>query len=567
MSKHLVGVLVLAVGLLPRLAAGQAPGESLPGRLPADATILYGELDVGGLLAQGQEYLAFGAPEAGGRVAFQLEELYRALRQLAAAYEFEPTLLDVIPEVKLHFVLMAMEEPKVTVHTYRAPKWDEKTWEPIPGEFDEHTYEETQNYVFSLVVETPDQECAANFLEEFKALLDRQAERHPDEAGFERKDFEVERGELVGDPDETATVGRLDEYVIVSNGVPRELWGALMAEQREPVSATALYRRLRAEEHEPQGMLVVNIEALVRRAEEGLKRRLEEAEQEAAERAGEQEAEERFRMDWELEAARAAYKTFTTANSLLSLDRWKQGGASTYLSASDERVVSGFKGAFVHAQDISPILEELLSGSGTYTLPPTGELDAVCAMGRVDLRKIYDEVARILGETGPEGAAAFTMAMMQMKMMVGADLGEILGLLDSDVYFFVDMVEREIEVPNYEFDRDAEEPTITMEKRMMVQAHLPRDGRVLRGRGRRAGRQVPRRPHLFCPRHRRALLHLRQLGRRHRPDPPHEVWPGRGGHGAGGDRGEALRCELPRRNARGRPGEIPGADSQAAGGG
>lgn len=461
MLKRALGVLAVAVGILPAIALAEAGGDSLARTLPTDKTVFYAELDVSSFLSEARALLDFTDPEAAGQIAFQVKELYGMVRELAAGHEFQPILFDKITDVKLYAVVMAMDEPKVKVHSYKVPRYDRETWEPIPGEFEERTHTETQNYILSFVMKTPDPECAADFMEEIKAL----AERESRDNGFERVDIEVERGELIGDQEESGTLGRLDEYVILSNGTPRELWAALMAPPARILSETPGYRRLVGGDEKPQAFMLANIEPLVRKAEESLKRGIEEAEREAAER---EEAGEDEMRDWELQAARSSYKTFVLFNKLLSLDQCKQAGASVYFSASGDAVVRDFRGMFAHGENISPILEEILTGSGNYTLPAAAGLENMWVMGRINLKRIYDEVIEVLTAAEPQAAAQFAMAMQLMKAQAGVDLSDMFILLDSDVYAFVDIVEKEVERRRYEFDEETEEPKVVTEKEMAV---------------------------------------------------------------------------------------------------
>ncbi len=465
MLKRAARILVVFVVLLPVAALAQPPEGALAGNLPTQKTALYAEMDVGAILVEGQKALVFIDREAGQKVVYQVTNLYGLLRELSASYEFQPSLFDKIMDTKLYFVVMAKDEPEVKVHKYQVPRYDPETYERIPGEFEERTSTETKNYVFSMVLATPDEQTAANFMDEFKAYLDRENEKSPDSGDFDRVEIEVERGELIGDPEGEQTLGRLGQYIIISNGKPAELWAALMVPPQDTVSDTPAYGRFTGGDRKPQGLLMVNIQLLVKKAEDDLKRELEEAQKEYAAKEGGGE-EQWSQESWRVLSAKNAYTAFRIYKELLSLDQCRQVGASFYFSATEDRAFRHFKGLLAHGENISPVLEELLSGSGAFTLPAIGKADTITIMARVSLKRIHDEAVNWLRASYPVEAAQFDAAMAAMKMQIGADVGEMLALLASDLYAFIDVVEKEREVREYVFDEETGEPKFVTEKKM-----------------------------------------------------------------------------------------------------
>jgi len=456
MFRRVLAAVVAASCVLPSLALAQP----LAAKLPADRTFLYAEVRVETALEQGEELLRFIDQESADKIVFQVGQLHEEIRELAAAYEFQPALLDRLTEVQLYVVIMAKDEPEVVVHTYQVPKWDPETYEVIPDQFEENTYTETTNYVTSLVVEAPDEETAADFIQQLKALIDREMEKHPEYQGEGRKDIEVEQGELIGEPDGNASFGRLGSYLIFSDGNPKELWAALMSAPADAVIDTPAYKRLVMGELEPQALLLVNIQIPLAKAERELKGKLDEAQAHAAEE-GTPEG-----RNWELMSAQMAYNSFSAFKNVFSLNECKQAGARACVSATGDRVISDLLGLFVHGQNISPVLEELLTGSGSYVLPPTGELDSICTVARVNPSALFDAYVDVISAINPMAAGAFAGAMQEMKNTIGADVPDILGQLDSDFYVFVDVVEKEVEEYSYEYDEATDDFRTITEKRM-----------------------------------------------------------------------------------------------------
>jgi len=466
MLRRALCAVIALIGLLPAIAVAQSATDSLARNLPADKTVFYAEVDLKGTLDEGRKFLTFVDPEAGGKIVFQVEELYGLLRELAAGYEFQPKLFDNIKQAQLYFLIMAMDEPQVTEREYQVPKLNPDTWQPIPGEFDKRTYTERKDYVSSVVVTAPDEETAADFIAQFKAMLDREREKHPDSPGFQRMDIEVERGELFRDAEGTETLGRLGRHIIFSDGNPKELWAALMAPSPNTLFDTPVYSRLATGDQKRQAFMIVNIEALVRKGEESLQRSLKEAEEKYTPGQTNEEGgdEQKSEGQWELQAAKSAYNMFRIFKELFSLDQCRQAGAGWYLSAGEDKVLTDFKGLFAHGESISRVLEELLTGSGSFTPPRTGKLEAMCIAGRVSPSNIYNAVLEVLGTAEPTTAAQFGMTMQTMKTSVGVTLGEIFSLLAGDFYVYLDFVEKEVDVLKYPIDDKTGPLTPTTEK-------------------------------------------------------------------------------------------------------
>jgi len=466
-----IAVTLVVLALVPVVAFARSTGDALAHSLPADETVFYLELDVNAMLEEGEKMVKFIDLDAGGKLVYQVNNLYELLRELCAKHEFEPKLFENAADVKVYLAVLAMDEPKVTVHTYKTPKWNPETWEPIEGEFEEHTYTQTKRYIFSVLARVPDEETAVDFMEQIKALVDREAEKEPGLEGPARTDIEVERGELIGVPGEDVTFGRMGSYIILSNGNPRELWAALMAPPVKALSDTPLYRRMTDGAQRPQMLMLVNLQAFIRQGEEGLRKKLEEAQKKCAEKfANSGGGESAFDQDmFALMMAQARYKAFMLFKELFSLDKCEQVGASAFFAADGERVVSGFRGLFSHGERISPVLEELLTGSGSFVLPHIGKCDDVCMMYRADLGKIYNVITNTIRASDPQMMGGFDQGMSQMKERFGVDLGDVLGLLAQDMYLFVDMVRKEMEIRELvKFDEETGEPTFETKKRMMT---------------------------------------------------------------------------------------------------
>jgi len=456
MTRKRFGIPIAALALALAAAAAQAADGDPAAKLSADNTIVYARMDTRELLDKGEQVLRFVDEESGRKVIHQVKALHRLIQEVAAKHEFQPQLFDDIADVQFHFVLMAKDEPEVKVHKFEVPVYDDETGEVVAGKTEEHSQTETSYFTPSFVLKTSSPEVSTNFMAEFKAFLDRKKEENPESDEFNRKDIEVEKGELITDVNEETMVGCLDEYLVFSQGNPKELWAALVAPQANPLSETAGYKRLVPGDNPPQTFVLVNLEALVNLSEQRLKTALEEARKKYAEEGGE-EQEGWNPSQFEVTRAENSYKSFLTAKQLFSLDKCKQSGAAFSFSAEANAVTAMFRGLFTHGEGISPILAEILESPAQLTVPDIGKPDTGCIMFRVRPKVIYDAVLNVLAVSNPESAATTAEAMLEMKQQIGTNLPEIFELFAGNFYLFVDVERKEVEKSDYQFNEETEE--------------------------------------------------------------------------------------------------------------
>jgi len=444
---------VALVVLLACAVAGAGP-ERLAEKLPAEKTALYVEIDVARLLEEGERAIAFIDPEAGEEIAFQVRGLWGMVRELAANYEFEPMLLDEMSKVSAYVVMMVKDEVEIVTETVEIPRIDEETGEIVPDEFEEHTTTERKWLTASMVLDTPSEEIAEDFLEKLKAMLDREREEDPESDEFDRRDIEVDRGELISDVEGEVTVGRIDSLLVVSGGNPRELWQALTAPPAERLSDTAMYQRIVKSGRTPQVFCIINTRTLLAQAEKELKASLDALEKEQLEKEGPAEGapatpdERRAQMQAQMKLmqARSSYKVFQTFAQVLGFDVWRHSGISLFSETDGETSLRDFEILFSHEEPVPPVLAELLDGSGAFVLPRAANQDRMCVMVRVHLKRIFDGIIASLRTSDPQSMAGFDMGMMMMKGMVGVDVADLLAILGSDVYVWVDYLMKEVEV-------------------------------------------------------------------------------------------------------------------------
>ena len=470
MLKSCMVAALAAVCVFSGVAARGQEEDPLAAVLPADSTVVFVRLDLPRTLAQMEKAFSFVDAEAGERIVYQVGVLHEILIEAAANQEFSPVLLERLADIQPYFVMIAKDEPEVRELVGRRRPFDEETGQPDFENWQEFTYTETSRFTNALVIDTGDEETAAGFLTEIKALIDREQERNPGMPYFERVDVEVEAGELISDAGGNVFAGWLGSRFVLSNSNPEELWAAMLAPPDESVADTDAYRRLVEAEQMPLGLALVNAGRLLSIADAALTDAAEEAR-----RAFQEQVGEKPRGDWDrdersayrqMEAAQQTLGMFQAASQALSFDQWDRLSASFYSETSDEGTVGGGLVSFTHGEAMSAIMQELLDGSGSFNPPDVGERKGACVMARVSAARIYEGVVASIQASNPQNAMRFAMGMALMKGQFGADLNDILGMLAGDCYVLIDVVRKEHEVSEMVFEEGDERPRFVTETRI-----------------------------------------------------------------------------------------------------
>lgn len=400
------------VGLLVFIAATALPvavGSELADRLPADAAVFYAELDIGHALDAGSRASALIDAEAAQKLTYRVEELYGLGRELAGNYGFQPALLDRLGDCELFFVVMAKDAPE------------------MDADGDE------QSYTPSFIVLAPDEDSAADFFSELIALADRQMLDAPGMA--QREGIPVDDGELVGGLGGGATLGRIGRYVIMSEGNPRELWAAMLGASGSPISGTGIYKRLTSE-GQPLCLMLLNAEALLGRLKQGIEANMQAAQ--AGMAGGDMAAQAGFQK------AMIAQMVYQGFDAVLSLDQWEHAGAGVLGSVADDEAVLETLALFSHGPSISPVLKEMLTGSGQFVVPPTLGQKGMLVMSRVNIGTVLAGTLDALSAANPMLGAQIKQGMQMMQMQLGFSLTDLLNALASDSYLMIDMEQRPV---------------------------------------------------------------------------------------------------------------------------
>jgi len=432
-------LLTLVVFTAPAaLTAGEIT-QNLP-----ESTVLYARLDIAVALRNYRDQIKTIDEEQAEKLLFQTRELITQLKTLAARHEFKPKLFDEFEKTTMHFVISLLKEPIIKVHKYKSPKWDPETGKRIPGEFVERSFTQRQDFAFALVLDTTE-EVAGDFLDQVKALTQRQKDKNPDNKGPAYKELEVEEGELISSPSGGVSIGRLGNRLILAQGNPKELWATLRSAPEKPLAENAVYKRLNAGEVTPQALLVTNISTLVGHLEESLKRQLKEA----AKRAEKNPDAAR----WIVLPAENNLKQFNFFKKVLGLDRIKCLGLSARVGKRDGTIFNDYLLTAQLEAPITPMVRMMLDGGRKLEAPGIGKVNSVALMFRTGFKGIFDELLKE-AETEKQLASELGKISAQIKGMTGFGLAEILGQLSGDVYAFVDIVKKKHTVKRYQVDAE-----------------------------------------------------------------------------------------------------------------
>jgi hypothetical protein len=436
-----------------------ARAGDLAEKLPKD-TLIYFQVDVRRLLDEGHRYNKLVSADAAEGLAAELVELHKAVKELAAGYEFTPALLDKILDAKVYVVWMAKAEPEIMTHTYKMPKRDLKTRQPT-GEFEERSYTSTNTTTLSLVIETTD-EAAGEFMVQLKALRERLQNKETDPKKKESlgwKEVKVDHGEMISEVKASSTIGRSGQYLVLSDCQPKELWAALAAKPAATLADTDLYQRYTKAKTRSVALFLLNIEAMIARHEADLKKDIDEAKKEA-EKAGNPAGKEAAQTNWRSERAERELQQYQFFKKLFSLDQIGQLGINLATDATEKSFAVETSVAVRLGDKLSPAVRNILDGGRKLQVPEVGEQNGLALFLRAGAKEILKDVVASMDE---KMAAGFNEGMAEMKTSIGYNLPELVEHLAGDGYLFLNLVEKEREKRSWNREQKKWETTTVKE--------------------------------------------------------------------------------------------------------
>ena len=158
-------------------------------------------------------------------------------------------------------------------------------------------------------------------------------------------------------------------------------------------------------------------------------------------------------------AAEAYYNLYQTFQKLFSLDKLEWAGGGVSFTVDENHSVSTTYGMLSHGEPISPLLQEVLSGSGSFQPPAIGKSDNMTIMVRVDVGRVINETIQALTTMPAPVGPMLQMGIGSMKAQLGIGLDDLLKLPASDAYVYVDVAEKDVDQSSMQLDEKTKEMT------------------------------------------------------------------------------------------------------------
>ncbi|MBN1256875.1 MAG: hypothetical protein JXA52_04140 [Planctomycetes bacterium] len=472
--KIIFSVMILCMG-----CCGQLLAEKLSDNLPA-ATALYLEVDVPTTLNNLESYVKFIDEDVGAALVADIKEMHACFKELAAAHEFTPAILDNLQYCNGYLVLLRRSEPLVITRTIQVPKFNEvepedKDFNEEPQDYEETprwTYAdkeitETVNYDFSFVIEANPEE-AEEFISQLITVLNFVSQKETG-TDFLYHEVDVNAGRLIQVEDENVTFGFLDKYIVISSNNPQDLWAYLQEPADPSLADINLNKRYEQAKQPSLFRLLTDIGAFVKDGEEELRKKFADAKQEAEAEQNEN-ADNPYSMGaFKVRAAEQVLKTFELFKTVFSIDRMRSAGADIKFQAGQNKISSHSLFTLEFEPPYADGLTYLFDGGAPLQPPQLEAGDSCVVMFRLGIREIYEEVIMNLEEKSQQ---SFLGMMMLMKMQVGYDLSDLLPHLSGDAYLYVDIEETEHESIQWNEEAEDFEEVMTvgpMPKFMLMQ--------------------------------------------------------------------------------------------------
>jgi hypothetical protein len=403
-ALRLALVWLAVLGLAAGCAHAPAPGAAPPGAaptpvppgadplaegLPADS-LFYLRLDLAGLLQSTQAALAFTAPEEAPELVAQVGRVWRAGIELLARHGLRARLFERLFEGVLHVVLLADPE-----HGVRP----------------------------ALLLET-EPALAEEFLVALRGYLDGRADRSgAAQASVPYRVVEVEAGELL--EASGAYVGRLERYLVLAEGEPRELWAMLRTPAARGLADTELWGRHGRER--PPMFFYGSVRAALENLERGLRRETDSPLElpEGLEGQEARQLEEAMRA-----ARRAGLESYLNLRQTLSLDSLGALGGKLEMASEDQVSRARFLAEFHLASQPGRLLGLAMDSGRPFVAPGPIALAPVTWLFRVDPVGLFDE---LMLQAGPEASQRFqTEVDAQSQARLGYGVRALVGLLSGE---------------------------------------------------------------------------------------------------------------------------------------
>ncbi len=382
-------------------------------------TLLYVQLDVGEVLQNMGNYFKFINEESGNAVIKEIKTLKTLLTSFAKIHQFQPRLFNEIHKARCYFIMDYMDKPLVTIQKYKQYQYNKTTKKYGMVEKERRIVEEINS---AGVLET-DAESAKNLIRELKSLVERMKEKYPDAKKYTWKQVDMDKGELVKIGD--IYLGRLGNYLILSQHKPKKLWRYLQFPADQSLAETDLYNKYQNNPVPSQAMLLFNLGRYLQSMGKEMKDKIEKAKRDAQ--------KESQPNRWKVKNAESNLRSYQIFKKLFSFDKFKYVGVNLAWGVKNNLLQARHTISLTHSEPISPLLKSILNGGQTFQDPGLGLNKYLAFLFRLELKNMRKTLLKSMDQ---QAITQSEMANRMVKMQMGYSIDEILSAFSGDLYFY-----------------------------------------------------------------------------------------------------------------------------------
>ena len=395
----------------------------------SERTPLFIQVDVKKLVKAYNEVLEVALPEESEALKKDVLETISKVKKLAKSKEFNPALLNYLDQIRVYFVMQILDKPVTTTHNYQTPKWDSESGDFIKGEFEEHTTTRTEFLARALIVETPNEEIAGEFIEVLKSFLEKKQEESSEDNSLKYENVDAEGGVIIKMRSDRNYAGSKGKYLYFTDFHSEKLWNQIAQQREDNITTCELYRHYQQQPGTSLATAIVDVRTIVNEVEKHMKLEIEENNN---------------------ESLKSDLANFQKISALFSLKKMKKLGANVSLSIQDKKLISTGDIKLTFEEGISPLLKAILNGGAALSPPKFVSNEIPALMVRLGLGDILDHSLKSLD---PQTAMMVNMIKGQVEMQTGITIEELIKSFSGELYLFFDTVEKKY----FDFDWSGED--------------------------------------------------------------------------------------------------------------
>ncbi len=427
-------------------------GSSFMQKAPEDVLIL-AEFDFEVFLKTSEKTLRKIDEKSTDKIAFHLNKMTECLKELGKRYDFSPLMFDSLEKMKVYYLLMHAVETKGGVSKDRRLPEDKGDYEALSV----------------LVLET-DEKISADFIEQSKKFAVKLNEKSNGQEQPAYRSVDMEKGEMIYITKSDFYMGRVEKYIIFSNGIPTEIINNITAPPEKNMTQNEVYRRLEEEPLKDQryikimmnfNQILVAIEDILREDLEKSQEELKNAEvsEEFRKKSDEEKAIAHQQYMAEVEESKKTLDYFLLCRKHLELDKLRTIGINAYLVQKNQSYLAEYKVICKFDEPVPPFYKMLLDSGKKLQAPGVQTDEGYLYMTRIDVAGLWNLLTGILPQ---EMNQQLMMVLEMIRMQFGYRPAEVFSGLSNDIYCFIDAYETELDLPS--FDEETGEMTFQKQK-------------------------------------------------------------------------------------------------------